>query len=425
MSSVSNCVQKTEKMSGNISRERKHSGTGLSFDMTSLKESLALAEMKAAAASREIVKNLDIKHQLRKLSGSENGYVPPKQILMYLVRMGSFTNKPKLAAEENPDLEIDFLPATIELLLDRCKQELKDLPAPFTRHWKQISDGKHAGESVRVMQWNHLSQTLGTKCDKYVQCEPRCLQWPLRRWRIIEELIRYSPDIICLQEVDHFDILDRALGSVGYIGKFVPKPDSPCIYMEENTGPDGCALFFRVDKYSLVSFHSRILQVWRVESNQVAMCAVVRDRVTGQELALVTTHLKARKGALLSTLRAEQGADILAWLAPIVQDRPVIITGDFNGPPSEPMFSTMTNNDKLPLNSSYDTEPNSWTTWKIRDTGEEKYILDYIFHSPELKALRVLGTPDEESVGADRLPSLTFPSDHISLVADFTLPGVE
>ena len=34
-------------------------------------------------------------------------------------RMGSFTNKPKLAAEENPDLEIDFLPATIELLLDR------------------------------------------------------------------------------------------------------------------------------------------------------------------------------------------------------------------------------------------------------------------------------------------------------------------
>ena len=30
-----------------------------------IQESLALAEMKAAAASREIVKNLDIKHQLR------------------------------------------------------------------------------------------------------------------------------------------------------------------------------------------------------------------------------------------------------------------------------------------------------------------------------------------------------------------------
>ena len=68
-----------------------------------------MAEMKAAAASREIVKNIDIKNKLRcpslyklvvlinncvnvktvfrKLSnGSENNYVPPKQLLLYLVR---------------------------------------------------------------------------------------------------------------------------------------------------------------------------------------------------------------------------------------------------------------------------------------------------------------------------------------------------
>ena len=34
-------------------------------DHTYLQESLALAEMKAAAASREIVKNIDIKNKLR------------------------------------------------------------------------------------------------------------------------------------------------------------------------------------------------------------------------------------------------------------------------------------------------------------------------------------------------------------------------
>ena len=34
-------------------------------DSTDLQESLALAEMKAAAASREIVKNIDIKNKLR------------------------------------------------------------------------------------------------------------------------------------------------------------------------------------------------------------------------------------------------------------------------------------------------------------------------------------------------------------------------
>ena len=48
-----------------------------------------------------------------------------------------------------------------------------------------------------------------------------------------------SFQIICLQEVDHFDLLERALDSVGYSGRFLAKPDSPCIYMEGNTGPDG------------------------------------------------------------------------------------------------------------------------------------------------------------------------------------------
>ena len=84
MSSVSasdHSSPKTE-MSRSKSRERKLSSSGITWDMTSLKESLALAEMKAAAASREI------KHRLRKLSsGSDsNNYVPPKQLLLYLVR---------------------------------------------------------------------------------------------------------------------------------------------------------------------------------------------------------------------------------------------------------------------------------------------------------------------------------------------------
>ena len=179
-------------------------------------------------------------------------------------------------------------------------------------------------------------------------------------------------------------------------------------------------LTFTGDKFSLVGWHSRILQVWRVESNQVVMCGVLRHHVTGQEVCVVTTHLKARKGALLSTLRSEQGQDILTWLAPIVQGRPVVMTGDFNAPPSEPVVSNVTSNDKLPLRSCYDLDTLGWTTWKIRDTGEEKYILDYMFHSTgNVETVSVLDTPD--NVGEDRFPSLSFPSDHLSLVADLRL----
>ena len=32
-------------------------------------------------------------------------------------------------------------------------------------------------------------------------------------------MTRHEPDIICLQEVDHFSTLERALASIGYLGK--------------------------------------------------------------------------------------------------------------------------------------------------------------------------------------------------------------
>ena len=87
MSQVSS--KKTE-MSGKCN-DRKHSNTGVKnaavFDLAALRESLALAEVKAAAASSKIIKNMDIKNQLRKLSNSsDQSYVPPKQLLQYLVR---------------------------------------------------------------------------------------------------------------------------------------------------------------------------------------------------------------------------------------------------------------------------------------------------------------------------------------------------
>jgi nocturnin len=80
------------------------------------------------------------------------------------------------------------------------------------------------------------------------------------------------------QEVDHFNFLKGVLGTQGYRGMFFPKPDSPCLYIKGNNGPDGCAIFFREDKFELLTTATRVLEVWRVQSNQVSpLCqAVVR-----------------------------------------------------------------------------------------------------------------------------------------------------
>ena len=39
--------------------------------------------------------------------------------------------------------------------------------------------------------------------------------------RMIQEILRFSPDIVCLEEVDNPRLLKRALQSVGYSDPFV------------------------------------------------------------------------------------------------------------------------------------------------------------------------------------------------------------
>ena len=56
---------------------------------------------------------------------------------------------------------------------------------------------------------------------------------------------------------------------MGFDGTYFPKPDSPCIYIKENNGPDGCAIFYRLNTFEVVRVETHIVEVWRVQSNQV------------------------------------------------------------------------------------------------------------------------------------------------------------
>ena len=159
---------------------------------------------------------------------------------------------------------------------------------------------------------------------------------------------------------------------------------------------------------------------------------ILRSKASGQEVVVCTTHLKAKLEALRSSFRTEQSKDILAWLESIRGGRPVILTGDLNGLPSEEFYSVLTGSPAVPLVSSYrvweaDTREGvgrlEYTTWKIREEqGEQKHILDYILHTPgQLLTINTLDVPSGDQIGEDRLPSPQFASDHISLVADIAL----
>lgn len=162
--------------------------------------------------------------------------------------------------------------------------------------------------------------------------------------------------------------------------------------------------------------------------------AILRHKETGRQVCVATTHLKARQGALLSTLRNEQGKDILEFLQTHVNsdECPVILAGDFNAEPSEPVYSTVRSDERFQLDSAYRHAPGSdgqepaYTTWKVRGEGECCHTIDYVFFSRRhLSVDQVLPFPTGEQIGPDRVPSFQYPSDHFSLVVDFKWGGSE
>jgi len=336
-----------------------------------------------------------------------------------------------LSHTSETDKDLEFSPSSLQSLAKRCEEMGKEGGRFLKREMRKVvpqhtdttnTNVKNNQPVIRVFQWNQLSQSLGTQNDNFVACPPSALEWSTRRWRILAEILRHGPHIICLQEVDHMDLLERALDSVGYSGHFLPKPDSPCLYLPHNTGPDGCAIFYRRDTFSLLREPApRVIQVWGVNSNQVALGLPLRHVESGRELCVVTTHLKARQGPLLTKLRAEQGRDLVSWLQGVRDKRvPLLITGDFNATPVEPVVELMQERTGLNLRSAY-RDP-AYTTWCVREDGEVRSVLDYIFHSPDsLECEATLSVPPEQDIGEARLPSLAFPSDHLSLVADFKL----
>ncbi|MEW8544174.1 MAG: endonuclease/exonuclease/phosphatase family protein [Candidatus Thiodiazotropha sp.] len=281
--------------------------------------------------------------------------------------------------------------------------------------------------AATVLPYFHF-QISGLIGDNFTKCPDKALELEVRKLRFIEEILRYQPTVLCLEEVDLFPYLKETLTKCGYVGIFYPKPDSPCLGNPYNHGPDGCAIFYNSSKLKVVKSEKLNLKAWNWETNQVAViCHFQTKSDISKDFTVAATHFKAgyKEYRPCEDIRKEQAMFLTRYLKEFYGEHPLVLCGDLNFPCTELGYDIFKCSD-LRLTSAYthlsaDRQEPEYTFWTINEMEQRKTI-DYIWYTKKgLKVKSVLNIPSEEEAGEGRLPSLKYPSDHLSLVCDFAL----
>lgn len=123
----------------------------------------------------------------------------------------------------------------------------------------------------------------------YDHCPSWALAWSYRKQNLLRELLSYKADILCLQEVqsDHYqDFLAPELQRAGYTPIYKKKTTE--LFTKNAYAIDGCATFFRRDKFSLV-------KKYEVEFNKAALSLSESLQVNNKKKAALGRLLKVSK----------------------------------------------------------------------------------------------------------------------------------
>lgn len=326
------------------------------------------------------------------------------------------------------------------------------------------ADGSDDKKGITFLQWNVLADALA-QSGGFVKCPPEALEWPARFPKIVAEIQRSKADIVALQECNHIDDFSGVF-STDYYLFWVPKMTSPAVKEDPRVPPDGTAVFVRRGRFEICGVQTLFYSASEgaALANQSAIVLLLRERSDPSRFLIVaTTHLKAKDGESNAKERKAQMEQLLAAIEVMKASNAskigassavsVLISGDFNSPPEEPVhglvsgagFSSVYNSS--PETSPPEGEP-SFTTFKFRSAEvgvatpaspvvdvdapllHKKRTIDYIWLSNStststkattgLKVVATRALPTVEEVGAEGLPSAAYPSDHLSLCARFS-----
>ncbi|OMO93776.1 Endonuclease/exonuclease/phosphatase [Corchorus capsularis] len=362
--------------------------------------------------------------------GSSEFYKPSEKDVNCILRVTCVAQDPAEGTPLAPvyiketDPVIPFPP-----LCGRCMIESGSYQKSHLNFETQSSDGF----TFSVLSYNILADFYA-RLGKHNYCPDWACTWEYRKKNLLREIINYSADIICLQEVqsDHFDIfLESELKKEGYSARYKKKKSE--LYTSNGSVSEGCAIFYRcelfkeITKYELefdqieneekvlenLEPEERPIRLKRLQKDNVALIVIlgaIKPGSTGDgfhdpHMLLLKgriTHIPAEKEnpvGIWACLKLEHSLDLVSAYASFFKLDGI----------EEKHLKRMNRQNHEPLFTNY--------------TEEFRGTLDYILHTADsLKVEGLLELVDSGSVASGEggyLPSPKWSSDHIALMAKF------
>ncbi|KAI9298037.1 hypothetical protein K502DRAFT_300081 [Neoconidiobolus thromboides FSU 785] len=392
-------------------------------------------------------------------------YLYDNSIVGLPLEMGTLYRLKYLGLDGNPlDERYKLILATegAPAVIGRLRDSQYEGVSPPPRIWEETEkDAKDDYEKLIVMTYNILSDRYATP-SQYGYTPSWALEWEYRRNRICEEILELNADIICLQEIEagQFDTFFKPeLSKKGYDGIHWCKSRVHRMNEADKLLVDGCATFYKNDKFSLnfdkiIELGSVIDKPEFCKSTDTLNRLMNRDNVAGivilerkeKDYKLVVANAHIHWDPECADVKLVQTALVTKELEKIAEQfnrkdsnerLKLLLCGDFNSLPDSGVYTFLDNgkidldhpdiagrdygdfcksglSQQLILKSAY--RGLNFTNFTPTFTG----VIDYIWYTPmSLTISHTLGPIDpyycSKFVG---FPNVHFPSDHIPLLIE-------
>eukprot|EP01060_Flectonema_neradi_P029447 TRINITY_DN4079_c0_g2_i1.p1 TRINITY_DN4079_c0_g2~~TRINITY_DN4079_c0_g2_i1.p1 ORF type:complete len:478 (+),score=65.80 TRINITY_DN4079_c0_g2_i1:110-1543(+) len=279
-------------------------------------------------------------------------------------------------------------------------------------------DGPSSGElpGQRWVQWGTEEPPHDYQRPHIFRCNPQWLEWSHRCKLVLAEIKRIDPDIIGLQEVDHWEDLISELPE--YEGYFTAK-----------TGfKDGVCLLWRKSKFK--ASYSKVVRFSRGAQVTLLKRLLMRtsDPNKFRPILAISTHLKAGFTQQYETTREDQSQGLMKLVSSIHEGEAIVILADMNAHPTDlsgisaTALPSLVQNSVLKLQSPYSSKV--FTAWSGWTDGEVRAAFDHILYSNNnFVCSGIFQLPEIISISREpcRLPNYRWPSDHLPLAADLRM----